>query len=110
MIDVKGPTYILHLVLATIYESVLDLQLGNVSQRARGGDSSRFGQSLDAFGEVHAIAEYVAVLFVHDNLAEMHADAKHQSLLLAQWLIESRHALLDVDRRRDSGNGRSEFG
>ena len=67
MINVKGPAYILYLVLATIHESVVDLQLGNVSQRARDGDSSRFGQSLDAFGEVHAIAEYVVVLFVYDN-------------------------------------------
>ena len=67
MKDVKRPTYILHLVLATIYESVVDLQLRNVSQRARGGDSSRFCQSLDAFREVNAIAEYVVVLFVYDN-------------------------------------------
>ena len=110
MIDVKGPTYILYLVLATIYESIVDPQIGNVSQRARCCDSSRFGQSLDAFGEVHAIAKDVVVLFIHNNLTQMHADAKHQSLLLVQWLIEACHALLEVDRRPDGGNGRSKFG
>jgi hypothetical protein len=40
----------------------------------------------------------------------MHADAKHQSLLVVQHLVETRHALLDIDRRRDSGHGRSKLG
>ena len=109
MKDVKGPTNVLGLVLATIYEGVVDLQLGNVSQRARDGDSPGFGQCLDTFREVHAVAEYVVVLLVHDNFAQMHP-TKHQSLLLVQQQIELRHALLDVDRRRDSSDGQSKFG
>ena len=47
MIDVKRLTYILGLVLATIYEGVVERQLGNVSQRAGDGDAARFGQTLD---------------------------------------------------------------
>jgi hypothetical protein len=49
-------------------------------------------------------------LSVHDDLAEMHADTQHQSLLLVQHRVEARHALLDIDRRRDRGEGRVEFG
>ena len=47
---------------------------------------------------------------VHDDLAEMHADAQHQPPLLVQHLVLVRHAFLDVDRRRDRSPGRTEFG
>ena len=80
----KGPADILGAVLAAIDEGVLDLQLGDVAHRARHGDAARLGQALDAFGEIHAVAEDVVVLLVDDDLAQMHADAEHQSLLLVQ--------------------------
>ena len=47
---------------------------------------------------------------VDDDLAEMHADAEHQPPLLGQHLVLARHAFLDIDRRRDRGLGRAEFG
>ena len=86
------------------------LRLDDVAHRARDGDAARFGQALDAGGDVHAIAEDVPALRIDDDLAEMHADAQHQSPLLVQHGVEARHALLDVDRRRDRGEGRLEFG
>ena len=109
MEDVQRPADMLGPVLAAIDEGVLDLQLGDVAHRARHGDTARFGHGLDAFGEVHAVAEQVVVLLVDDDLAQMDADAEHQLLVLVERIVELRHALLDVDRRRDRGQGRIEL-
>ena len=110
MVDMKPPAHVLGPVLAAVDEAVTILRLDDVTHRARDGDAARFGQALDAGGDVHAIAEDVPALGVDDDLAEMHADAQHQPPLLVQHGVEARHALLDVDRRGHRGEGRSEFG
>src|SRR5262245_33962659 len=109
MIDVEGPAYILGSMLAAVDERVIDLQLGNLPHRARDGNSSRFGQALNAFGKVDAITKYVAIFFVYYDLTEMHANSEHHSQLAVERVVEPRHALLNVDGRRDGGEDGSEF-
>jgi hypothetical protein len=110
VVRVEVPADVLGAVLAAIDKGKLGLQLDDVAHRARHGNSARVGQALDAGGKVHAVAEDAAVLLINDDLAKMHADAEHQPPLLVQHLILVRHAFLDIDRRRDRGSGRSEFG
>ena len=110
MVDVEGPADILGAMLAAIDEGVVDLQFGDVAHRPRHGDAARLGHGLDALGEIDAVAEQVVIVLVDHDLAQMHADAEQQLLLLGQQVVETRHALLDVDRRRDRGQRRAEFG
>ena len=102
--DVLGP------MLAAVDIGIVVPQLGDVAYRARDGDPARFGQHLDAFGQVHAVAEDIVIGLVEDDLAEMDADAEQQALLLGETLVEPRHALLDVDGHLDGGGCRAELG
>ena len=68
------------------------------------------GHGLDAGGDIDAVAEDGLGLLVDDHLAQVKADAEHQPLVLLEHVVEARHALLDVDRRRHRGDRRFEFG
>ena len=100
----------LGLMLAAVDVGIVVPQPGDVAYRARHGDPARFGQHLDAFGQVHAVAEDIVVCLVEDDLAEMDANAEQEALLLGETLVEPRHALLDVDGHLDGGRRRAELG
>ncbi|MPZ41773.1 MAG: hypothetical protein GEU95_27795 [Rhizobiales bacterium] len=59
-------------------------QRGHVADRARDDDATRFGQHLDAFGQIEAVAEDVMTCRIYDDLAEMNADADQEALLLGE--------------------------
>ena len=97
-------------MLAAVDVGIVVPQPGDVAYRARDGDPARFGQHLDAFGQIDAVAEDIVTCLVDDDLAEMNADAEQEALLLGETLVELRHALLDVDRHLDGGSRRAELG
>jgi hypothetical protein len=60
-------------------------QRGHVADRAQDDDdATRFGQHLDAFGQIEAVAEDVMTCRIYDDLAEMNADADQEALLLGE--------------------------
>ena len=109
-VDVQGAADVLGPMLAAVDIGIVVAQPGDVAHRARDGDPARFGQHLDAFGQVDAVAEDIVTRRVDDDLAEMNADAEQEALLLGETLVEPRHALLDVDGHLDGGDRRAELG
>ena len=49
----------LGLMLPAVEVGIVIGQFGDVADRARDGDAARFGQHLDAFGQIDAVAEDV---------------------------------------------------
>ncbi len=110
MVDLELAADVLGAMLAAIDEGVLDLQLGDIAQGPRCGDAAGLGHGLDAGGDIDPVAEYGPGPLVDDDFAEMQADAEPQATVLVEHVVEPRHTLLDVDRRRHGGDRRAEFG
>ena len=76
-----------------------DLVLHLLVRRGRQADAARLRQGLETGGYVDAIAVEVAVL--HDHVAKVEADPKHQSPVLWYGVVALGHTALDIDRAPD---------
>jgi hypothetical protein len=109
-VNVEWPANVLGLMFTAIDVGIVSPQLGHVAYRARDSNPTWFSQHLDSFSEINSVAENIVTFLVHDDFAEMNADAEHKPLLISQPAVEMRHALLDVDCRADGRDRRTELG
>jgi hypothetical protein len=87
---------ILNRLLAEISEGERELVSDLIIRRARDAQAPRLAESLQAGGNVDAIAENVAV--VDDDIAYIDTDAKNDALVLANSCVATEHAALNGNR------------
>ena len=104
--DRRGDVF--DLMLAHRLQGEADLVAELVVDVARDADTARLGQLLHAIGDVHAIAEEVAAL--HDDVADIDADAELEPLVLGHRLVAPGDLLLDLDRAQAGFHGARELG
>ena len=82
-------------MLAEILEARLHAVAQLVARHAGDADAAGLRQRLHARGDVHAVAEHVAV--PHHHVADIEADAQLHALVLRQGGIRLGERLLDCD-------------
>ena len=87
---------ILNRLLAEIGEGERELVSDLIIRRARDAQAARLAESLQAGGNVDAIAENVAA--VDDDIAYIDAYAKNDALVLGNACVATEHAALNGNR------------
>ena len=107
-VDADRPGDVLELLLAVVDEADIEPAFGILLHAGRHADAARLGQALEAGGHVHAVAEDVVVL--DDDVADMHADAELDALVLGHLGIAGGHPALHVDGTTDGIDDAGELG
>ena len=87
---------VLDLLRAEILEGKAQLVQDLIAHDPADADPARIGQRLQPRGDIDAIAEDVVA--VDDDVADIDADAKVESLIGCNACVALRHAALHVDR------------
>jgi hypothetical protein len=96
------------LLFADILEAGIELA-GDIGMHpTRDADAARIGQAFEAGGQIHPVAEYVALL--DDDVADIDAHAKFDAALCRCRGVVGAHLLLQLDRTAHRVDDAGELG
>src|SRR5262249_17657628 len=75
-VDLDWPADMLGPGLTAVAVDIIVRQFGNLAHHPGHGNASRVGHHLDAFGQVHALAEDIVTFLVNNDFTDVHADPK----------------------------------